>query len=76
MPHVEKDSDIMADAERSVELGEVEEVLLRGAVGITSVPVKASTANSGRFERGIRTFGTRRHFDLPLQTKATNHAKR
>ena len=53
MPHVEKDSVIMADAERSVELGEVEEVLLRGAVGITSVPVKASTANSGRFERGI-----------------------
>jgi len=50
MPHVKKNSVIMADVERSVELGEVEEVLLREAVGITSVPVKANTPNSNCFE--------------------------
>lgn len=43
---MEKDLVIMADAEHCVELDEVEEVLLREPVGITSVPVKVNTADS------------------------------
>ena len=44
--HAKKDPIIMADLEQRVELDEVKEVPLRESVGITSVPVKANTANS------------------------------